>query len=267
ASYVDFPHLLQIESVACEQMLDITVSSSRLAIETSRAEMAIEDLTLLVRDSELGNREDLADLLLKFAYDVSKVVERVEKLAPVVIGMVDQVNAANDFALRTIQSAAIHATDSSIPCILSMSGETTTVMRRSFDESFNAANNWIEKLSKDHWHLLDDLRFADAQLVTISEVASPASSAKHRDGLFVGIFSQIGKRVLKMREFQSHPALLKSMETFPWRATAQVKATIKTLEVVHADLGKLRGTVDAQVGRTITLDEQMKSLNSGMERL
>ncbi|TDL15318.1 hypothetical protein BD410DRAFT_854916 [Rickenella mellea] len=267
-SFVDFPQLLQIESVASEQLLDITISSSRLAIETSRAETAIEDLTSLVRDSELGNREDLADLLHRFTYDVSKVIGRVEKLAPVVIGMVDQVNAANDFALRTIQSAAKHATDSNIPCILSMSGETATVMPRSFDESFNAANDWIEKLTIDHRHLLDDLRFADAQLVTIREVAQANRAlAKHRDGLFVGMFSHFGKRVLKMREFQSHPALLKSMETFPWRATAQVNGAIKTLEAVHTDLARLRDRVDAQVGRTISLDEQLKSLNSGMEKL
>jgi hypothetical protein len=87
--WADYPKLVEAQSATFEQLLDQSVSGSRLSLEIKKAEMATSDLITLVRVSDLKSRDMLAALLAEFVDDAKTTGRGLQKLSSKIWGAVD----------------------------------------------------------------------------------------------------------------------------------------------------------------------------------
>lgn len=98
ASYADFPTLMNIES-SFEKIVDSAAGGSALARVMKQSEMAVSDLSTVVRYSELKCKETLAERLDVFARDAKGNVRALQGFGSKVGGVLDQYGSLplNDF--------------------------------------------------------------------------------------------------------------------------------------------------------------------------
>lgn len=89
ASYADFPTLMNIES-SFEKIVDSAAGGSALARVMKQSEMAVSDLSTVVRYSELKCKETLAERLDVFARDAKGNVRALQGFGSKVGGVLDQ---------------------------------------------------------------------------------------------------------------------------------------------------------------------------------
>jgi len=89
ASYADFPTLMNIES-SFEKIVDSAAGGSALARVMKQSEMAVSDLSTVVRYSELKCKETLAERLDVFAKDAKGNVRALQGFGSKVGGVLDQ---------------------------------------------------------------------------------------------------------------------------------------------------------------------------------
>lgn len=87
---VDFEKLVNIQGSTFEQLVGETAGGSQLSIDVLRAEMATQDLSLLVRYSDLKSRENIADMLRTIGTDAKKTGRGLSKLDSKVVGAIDE---------------------------------------------------------------------------------------------------------------------------------------------------------------------------------
>lgn len=88
-SYTAIPEMMEKQSKAFEQLLDESVESSSLALEIQKAEMATEDLVVVVMTGDLAGKEDLAKALAKFADSAQYTAKGLHDLKAAVGSAVD----------------------------------------------------------------------------------------------------------------------------------------------------------------------------------
>lgn len=81
--------MMEKQSKAFEQLLDESVESSSLALEIQKAEMATEDLVVVVMTGDLAGKEDLAKALAKFADSAQYTAKGLHDLKAAVGSAVD----------------------------------------------------------------------------------------------------------------------------------------------------------------------------------
>lgn len=89
ASYADFPTLMNIES-SFEKIVDSAAGGSALARVMKQSEMAVSDLSTVVRYSELKCKETLSERLDVFARDAKGNVRALQGFGSKVGGVLDQ---------------------------------------------------------------------------------------------------------------------------------------------------------------------------------
>lgn len=89
ASYADFPTLMNIES-SFEKIVDSAAGGSALARVMKQSEMAVSDLSTVVRYSDLKCKETLAERLDVFARDAKGNVRALQGFGSKVGGVLDQ---------------------------------------------------------------------------------------------------------------------------------------------------------------------------------
>ena len=87
---VDFTKLLNIQGSTFEQLVEESAGGSQLSIEVLRAEMATQDLSLLVRFSNLKSKDNIADMLRTIGMDAKKTGRGLSKLDAKVVGAIDE---------------------------------------------------------------------------------------------------------------------------------------------------------------------------------
>lgn len=87
---VNFEKLANIQGSTFEQLVGESAGNSQLSIEVLRAEMATQDLSLLVRYSDLKSKENIADMLRTIGTDAKKTGRGLSKLNAKVVGAIDE---------------------------------------------------------------------------------------------------------------------------------------------------------------------------------
>ena len=90
APAVNFEKLVNIQGSTFEQLVGESAGGSELSIDVLRAEMATQDLSLLVRYSELKSKDNIADMLRTIGKDAKKTGRGLSKLNSKVVGAIDE---------------------------------------------------------------------------------------------------------------------------------------------------------------------------------
>jgi hypothetical protein len=87
---VNFEKLVNIQGTTFEQLVGESAGGSQLSINVLRAEMATQDLSLLVRYSDLKSKDNIANMLHTIGMDAKKTGRRLTKLNSKVVGAIDE---------------------------------------------------------------------------------------------------------------------------------------------------------------------------------
>ncbi len=86
----DFPSLMTLQSQTLEQLLSHSAAGSQLAVGVKHAELAVKDLSIIVKASNLTIKHELSDALTDFAMDAKIVGRELQQLSAKLYGAVDQ---------------------------------------------------------------------------------------------------------------------------------------------------------------------------------
>ncbi|KAF8445515.1 hypothetical protein BGX38DRAFT_1195040 [Terfezia claveryi] len=103
ATYPDFPTLMSIES-SFEKIVDGAAGGTALARAMKSSEMAVSDLSTVVRYSDLKCKESLSSKLDAFATDAKASVRALSGWGSKVGGVLDQLLSINQYSLRELNS-------------------------------------------------------------------------------------------------------------------------------------------------------------------
>lgn len=121
----DFPSLIAVQHRALEELIGFSGTGSDLAVNLKHAELAVQDLIILVKASTLSVKEELAQALTDFVVDAKGAARGLNDLSSKISGTTDEyvlrmllgdcqhlltfplrrLLAYNDVALRTLESA------------------------------------------------------------------------------------------------------------------------------------------------------------------
>lgn len=288
--WADYEKLVQVQSKSFEQLLDESVGDSGLTLKIKKAEMATTDLVTLVRVSQLKTKDMLAESLLGFVEDARKTGRGLQKLTSKVGGAVDRyilpitfsiaclkqcrgsIMAVNEHALHTIEAA-----NANIPLGLSIQRlwynkeKTDSIVTSTFTNAMATLSSHMSRLMLEAEHNLANLDRLEERLSTLHEMVSreDSSISAEKAELLAELWTILGGNKGKLRGFDNHLLLLKSLETYRKEARVHVVAALHTLQEMSADMEDLRERVAAPelTGPKVPLEVHMKSIKHGLERL
>lgn len=88
--HADYPAMIEIQSKTFDQLLDESVTSTGLALEIKKAQLATSDLVTLVKVSKLTSKDILATSLSDFVDDARKTARDLQRLGAKISGAVDE---------------------------------------------------------------------------------------------------------------------------------------------------------------------------------
>ncbi|KAG8683575.1 hypothetical protein FRC09_015986 [Ceratobasidium sp. 395] len=106
--FADFPKLASLQT-RLEDVLDDSASTSIVAVDMKNSEIAVRDLTTLVKLSSLVAKDALVDRLNEFVVDAKTAGRNLHKFGGRVGGAVDQIVAMNEYVLKLLESTVKNA--------------------------------------------------------------------------------------------------------------------------------------------------------------
>ncbi|KZP22540.1 hypothetical protein FIBSPDRAFT_1016802 [Athelia psychrophila] len=262
--WADFPHLMDAQSGAFEQLLDASAGGSALALEIKKAEMATTDLSTLVRVSNLRSRDLIADTLSDFVEDARKTGRGLQRLSAKVGGAVDGILAVNDYALHTIEGAAARP-PSRIAAALALvpyldAEPHPELVTQTFTEAMDYLAASLARLVVEAQASLANLDALEQRLNTLNEVIARENVALSlaQSELLAELWTKLGGNRRKLQGHGDHLALLKGLGHYRRRALA-----------MSEDMQDMRERVAAPelVGSRVPVEVHIRSIRSGLERL
>ncbi|CUS12068.1 unnamed protein product [Tuber aestivum] len=288
-SQTDFPRLINLQA-SFEDILENSAGGSSMALDLKNSEVAVRDLSMLVRVSKLVNRDELSEKLDDFVQSAKQTSRSLTRFGSRVNGVVDSLLAMDEFAIRSLENA------DSPPSIVSAVSKiilaplyfivphnpqkTESSILKAFLQASATMDTSIQRLILEAELVLRDLDDLENRLSTIQDMASREDSLieeKHQEAL-AELWSILGGNRRKLANFASHRNLLANIATYRSRALAHVSASLIRLQQMQSDLEDLRDRVaqpamlrDAQVEGDvigeIPLEVHVESIRKGVERL
>ncbi|CAA7267048.1 unnamed protein product [Cyclocybe aegerita] len=273
AQRADYPALIDAQSKTFEQLMDESVGGSALSLEIKNAEMATKDLVSLVRISNMKAKDTLARSLEEFVLDAKKTGRGLQKLTAKVGGAVDNIMASNDHALHTIESARANPPSRWGELIPWGPKRRTTdeIVTETFEDAMNVLSNNMQRLIVEAERSYQNLLDLEEKLATLHELLSREDQtiSKEKEDLLAQLWTILGGNQRKVRNFDSHLALLKELSVYRKQALAHVTAALMTLRSMSEDMEDMRERVAAPdlLGPSVPVEVHMKSIRMGLERL
>ncbi|CUS07528.1 unnamed protein product [Tuber aestivum] len=259
ASYADFPTLMNIES-SFEKIVDSAAGGSALARVMKQSEMAVSDLSTVVRYSELKCKETLAERLDVFAKDAKGNVRALQGFGSKVGGVLDQLLSINQYALReltTIQHQSHHRSflTKLLNPITSLLTSTPTPdptdpqTHARISETFNKAAEVLESnlrlLVSDGETIFTSLTALTEQHKPIyDEIVREVVDIKKEEALVLSsLWTRFGGNAAQRKNFRENAQLLAVIGSYEEQARGYVESTVLELDRMTADLELLRRRV------------------------
>lgn len=86
----DFPSLAAVQQHAIDEFLGYSDNGSQLAVNLKHAELAVQDLIILVKASDLTIKDALADALVEFVIDAKSAGRGLQLLSAKINGAMDK---------------------------------------------------------------------------------------------------------------------------------------------------------------------------------
>ncbi|RPB04507.1 hypothetical protein L873DRAFT_1666644 [Choiromyces venosus 120613-1] len=292
----DFPKLINLQA-SFEDILENSAGGSSMALDLKNSEVAVRDLSMLVRVSKLVNKDELSEKLDDFVHTAKQTSRGLTRFGSRVNGVVDNLLAMDEFAIRSLENAQLSSkTSDAPPSIASAISsivlaplhfiappnalKTESSILKTFLQASGTMDTSIQRLIMEAELVLRDLDDLENRLSTIQGMASREDSVlqeKHQEVL-AELWSFLGGNRRKLANFASHRSLLANIATYRSRALAHVSASLIRLQQMQADLEDLRDRVAQPVmlrdalgeGESIgeiPLEVHVESIRKGVERL
>jgi len=287
----DYPKLLQLQS-GFEDLLESS-SGTALALDIKKSEIAIRDLSTLVKTSDLVCKEALAGKLEEFVGEARDVGRGLQRLGSRVGGAVDIILAMDEYALRSLEAinprqVSAGQSEESLsfagallaPFIGRSSWPAIRAQRALLIRTFNMAAQEMQTQlgrliieAEASLILLDRL---EVMLNTVHEIVTrdDMDMQTKRDEVFAKLWTKLGGNRRKLSVFASHLTLLANVAHYRRTALLRVSATMLQLRQLSTDLDDIRDRVAAPslVGEQedeggIPIEVHIESIRKGVERL
>ena len=292
----DFPKLINLQA-SFEDILENSAGGNSMALDLKNSEVAVRDLSMLVRVSRLVNKDELSERLDDFVQSAKQASRGLTRFGSRVNGVVDNLLAMDEFAIRSLENVQLSSTMAEFPSIASAVSrivlaplyiisppKTESSILKTFLQASATMDTSIQRLILEAELVLRDLDDLENRLSTIQDMASREDSViqeKHQEVL-AELWSFLGGNKRKLANFASHRSLLANIANYRSRALAHVSASLIRLQQMQSDLEDLRDRVaqpvmlrDAQgegegareIPLEIPLEVHVESIRKGIERL
>ena len=283
----DFPKLASLQS-RLEDVMDDSASSSIVAVDIKNSEMAVRDLTTLVKLSSLTAKESLVNRLNDFVVDAKIAGRNLQRFGGRVGGAVDQIVTMNEYVLKLLENTAkdaqpqissgpIQRVFNALSPIKPSGAQSLAIRRKEVETMWYQATGMMEstvrKLILEAEANIVALDRLEEQLDNINEmVLREDEGIRAQAGeVLAELWTKLGGNKRKLHNFRSHRLLLNEIRTYRKRALAHVASTLVQLQQVSADLDDLRQRVAtpelAGEEAGIPLEVHIGSMQKGTERL
>ncbi|KAF3921589.1 hypothetical protein AA313_de0205446 [Arthrobotrys entomopaga] len=247
----DYKRLMELQ-FSFEKILEDSVGGSRLAYDMKTSEMAVRDLTILVRVSGLACRDQLVVHLEHFGDNARIASRSLSKFSSRVMGTIDSILALDEWAKKTLEDIRDSEKAASNLGISSLvMWRDNDRIRRDVSNTFlrttEGMDGQLQRLVMEAQGVLNILDQLEDRLNTIHEIIS--REANHikieNDEVLSAILTKLGANKQKIARNKEHVRLLNNVGHYRKTALNHVSATVVELERMSADLEQLRETVAA----------------------
>ncbi|CAE6449859.1 unnamed protein product [Rhizoctonia solani] len=282
----DFPQLASLQS-RLEDVMDDSASSSIVAVDMKNSELAVRDLTTLVKLSSLVAKDSLIDRLNEFVVDAKATGRNLQRFGGRVGGAVDQIITMNEYVLKLLENTVkdsqpqvdgtIQRVMNAVSPIKSVGPHIIAARRKEVETMWYQATGMMESTIRKLIHeaeinivALDKL---EGQLDLINEMILREDEGirAQAEEVLGELWTKLGGNKKKLHNFRSHRMLLNEIRVYRKRALAHVSSTLVQLQGLSADLDDLRQRVatPALAGEEagIPLEVHIGSMQKGTERL
>ncbi|KZT60989.1 hypothetical protein CALCODRAFT_448139 [Calocera cornea HHB12733] len=279
----DFPNLMDLQN-KFENILEDSASSTTVALELKKSEMAIRDLTNLVKVSDLVAKDRLSILLDAFIGSAKIAGRELQRLGSRVGGTVDNILAMDDYVLRLLEETSnVPEVDPVMRMIRALvpigpsAAQRALAQRQGIEtlwfQATGALENNIARLigeAEASVVLLDRL---EADLDVIDEMLGRESlHVENKTGeLLAELWTRLGGNRRQLANFKSHRTLIVNIRSYRSRAVGYVTSTLVQLQQLSSDLEDLRDRVSTPLlsnpDTNIPLEVHVNSIRKGIERL
>ncbi|KAF3932736.1 hypothetical protein ABW19_dt0204978 [Dactylella cylindrospora] len=247
----DYKRLMELQ-FSFEKVLEDSVGGSRLAYDMKTSEMAVRDLTTLVRVSGLACREQLVVHLEQFGDSARIAARGLSRFSSRVMGTIDSILALDEWAKKTLEDVRDRevAARGSIASLVNW-GDGDKKLRQSVSTVFlkttEGMDGQLQRLAMEAEGVLSILDQLEERLTTIHEIVSREINHVNmeNDEVLSAILTKLGANRQKLARNKEHVKLLNNVGHYRKTALSHVSATVVELERMSADLEQLRETVAA----------------------
>lgn len=271
----NFPEMMQTQS-KFEQLLEDTAGGASLSLEMKKAEIATRDLTTLVRISSLKSKDSVGSVLTDIVSEAKKTGRGLHRLGSKVIRAVDEVIAANNAALQTIEAAQDRASSFSFGDLVlwTPKRDVGEIVRVTFTQAMEVQSQAMSNLLVELSARLADLDRMEELLDFLHEIVAREDKTitTEKDELLAQLWTILGGNRNELRDQNDHLQLLKALGAYRKEARAQVVGAMHTLQSMEAEMEDLRDRVStpnlaAVAGLDIPVRVHIDSIRDSLVRL
>ncbi|KAI1785303.1 hypothetical protein LXA43DRAFT_976295 [Ganoderma leucocontextum] len=259
--HANFPSLLAIQHRALDELVAGSATNSELVLNVKHAELAIRDLVVLVKASNLTTKDPLADTLSQFSVNARRTGRSLQLLISKIRGTVDRAIAYNVYALHLLETTDEMPTRKRVDA----------AVLRSFEMALASFATSISSIIVDATMVSASLDCLEEQLSTVHAlcVQEAWDTAVVEDELLWQLWTLLGGNRRQLRDLANRATVLQDVQQYRALASAYVAATVQALTVVDADLMELREQLSTQAVdfHHIPVEVQIRSLEQSLYRL
>jgi len=270
--WADYPSFMEMQSRTFEQLLEEVAGGTSLSLEVKMAEMAVKDLGVLVKVSDLPSKDRLATTLEQFCDDAKMASRSLSKWGSKVNGAIDSLVAVHDHALHTIERK-LNESQSALSVLWPFSSElgVRRVVVRSFTEAMSLLDVHIKRVLLEAEINLSLLERLDARLNTLNEILEREGNdvTAERDKILSSLWKKLGGYRKELAGLGGHLFLLENIGQYRKQSLAHVTAAMHVLQQMADEMEDIRERVATPqlTGDKIPIEVHLKSIRSGLDRL
>jgi hypothetical protein len=248
---IDFPTLMSIET-SFERVVDSAAGGSELARSLKQSEMAVADLSTVVKYSDLNCRETLSSKLESFAADAQNNVLQLLEFSARVGGVLDELLSVNQYALRELTSlqSPISARGINLPWPLNVLFPSASVRARqrlaqTFDTAFEVLESNLRLLIANGQIIQTGLmQLAQQNGAIRTEIVREFADIRRTEAeALSSLWARISSPSAQRQNFKNNEKLLSEINLYHDKARGYVEVTLLELGRMTSELDNLRRRV------------------------
>ncbi len=277
----NFEDLINVQS-QFEDILDASKDTSQLPSTIKNSELAIRDLRVLVRHSQLPSRKSLDNEFEYFVQTAGEASQDLSRYNSRIGAAMDRVIATNTWTMTVLQG--LEESEASIGAVGRVFNAMThafvspspSLQERIFDQYILHVSKNKEEITgliETAQALLKILHNLDDRLGTIYAIAvnDDQTITKNQEELLSSLWTKLGRNRQGVKDNQRQLMLLQNISAYRKRAVMHVSETLLKLQEIQAELENLREGVAAPeiLGHRddLPLTYHLNLIEKGVERL